>query len=268
MCIEGLRDRMPREALEKFMKYINGDVGIACDYLMRHFRYEYWPKRSGKMPPIRRSISNARIELPSPKIPTIPLGQGMIKRRSADDFTGEPILIDDLSTILYLTVGITGWTWAYGEERYPLRAYPSAGALQPVEAYPVVNNVIGLKQGLYRYEPFTHSLELIKLGNFNEIIADLALGQDHVARASVVLTLTVYYARTYWKYWKRALRYVLLDAGAAMQNAYLAAVGLGLGVRAVGAFYDDELCEFLGIDCINEFPVVLVLIGRERKALF
>ncbi len=61
------------------------------------------------------------------------------------------------------------------------------------------------------------------------------------------------------------MRYVLLDAGAVMENMYLAAMGLGLGVRAVGAFYDNELCGFLGIDCVEEFPVLLMLIGKEVR---
>lgn len=106
---------------------------------------------------------------------------------------------------------------------------------------------------------------MIKLGNFSGLMADIALGQDHVSRASAVLIMTAYYARTRWKYWKRALRYVLLDAGAAMENAYIAATGLGLGVRAVGAFYDEELCNFLSIDCASEIPVVLILLGHALR---
>lgn len=62
------------------------------------------------------------------------------------------------------------------------------------------------------------------------------------------------------------MRYVLLDAGAVMENIYVVATGLGgLGVRAVGAFYDEELCRFLGIDCVEEFPVLLMLIGKETR---
>ncbi len=261
-CEDSLEGMIPSEALKAFKAFINKDIGIACDFLMRHYRGEYWPRRSSTMPPLRRRRGGKTIKLPNPKNLTTPIGIVMRTRRSADDFTGEPISIEDLATILYLAVGITGWTWAYGYERYPLRAYPSAGALQPVEAYPVVNNVVGLESGLYRYDPFDHSLEVLKLGHFNQLLVDLALGQDHVGRAAVVVVLTVYYARTRWKYWKRSLRYVLLDAGSAMENFYLAAVGLGLGVRAVGAFYDNELCRFLGIDCVEEFPVILMLIGR------
>lgn len=129
----------------------------------------------------------------------------------------------------------------------------------------MINNVTGLREGLYHYDPFNHALEIIKLGRFNSLMVDLALGQDHVSRASAVVILTAFYSRTRWKYWKRALRYVLIDAGAVMENMYIAATGLELGVRAVGAFYDEELCGFLGIDCIEEFPVLLMLIGKEAR---
>jgi len=260
---DDLSDVIPNEALETFKKLISRkNVGLACDFLMRHYRDEYWPRRTGSMPPLRKRLSSNVITLPKPKMISVPISTVIINRRSADDFVNEPISIDDLATVLYLGVGITGWASAYGYDKYPLRAYPSAGALQPVEAYPVINNVLGLKSGLYHYDPFDHALELLRPGNYGSLMADLALGQDHVSRAAVIIVLTVVYARTYWKYWKRALRYVLLDAGAAMENIYLAATGLGLGVRAVGAFYDNELCNFLGIDCLSEFPVVMVLVGK------
>jgi SagB-type dehydrogenase family enzyme len=263
MCDINLEDVVPDEALDAFKMLISRkNIGLACDFLMRHYRDEYWPRGMGPMPPLRRRRSSSIITLPKPKNVSTPISVIISTRRSADDFANEPISIEDLATVLYMGVGVTGWTQAYGYGKYPLRSYPSAGALQPVEAYPVVNNVLGLKSGLYRYDPFDHALEVLRLGDYSSLMADIALGQDHVSRASVVIILTVMYARTYWKYWKRALRYVLLDSGAVMENIYLAATGLGLGVRAVGAFYDNELCRFLDIDCMGEFPVVLMLIGK------
>ncbi len=260
-----MRDVIPDDALAMFRRLVSRDVGIACDFLMRHYRDEYWPRRVGAMPPLRRARGDHAIRLPNPRPVAVTVSDAINARRSAGDFRDEPIGIGELATVLHLGLGITGWARAYGTDNYPLRAYPSAGALQPIEAYPVVNNVDGLRPGLYHYDPFNHSLEVIRLGRFNSLMTDLALGQDHVGRASVVIVLTAFYARTRWKYWKRALRYVLLDAGAVMENMYLAAVGLGLGVRAVGAFYDDELCRFLSIDCVEEFPVLLMLIGRELR---
>ena len=258
----GIESKYPREAVELFKSLLGLDEQLACDALMRHYRGEYWPGRRGRMPPLRRIPEGSLIKLPAPRPPALSVGDAIIRRRSAEDFTPGPIDLNDLATILYLTIGITAWTEAYGLSKYPLRAYPSAGALQPVEAYVYANYVNGLDKGIYKYDAFTHSLIQMKVGDFAKQLVDISLGQDHVGKASAVLILTVYYARTRWKYWKRALRYVLLDAGAAMENAYLASVGLGLGVRAVGAFYDNELCSLLSIDCLNEFPVVLILVGR------
>ncbi|WP_054857576.1 hypothetical protein [Vulcanisaeta sp. JCM 16159] len=64
---EALRDVIPSEALFMFRKPIGKDVSAACDFLMRHYRDEYWPRRAGVMPPLRRVRSSHVIKLPSPK---------------------------------------------------------------------------------------------------------------------------------------------------------------------------------------------------------
>ncbi|WP_243668296.1 SagB/ThcOx family dehydrogenase [Vulcanisaeta sp. JCM 16161] len=178
---EALRDIIPGEALSIFRRLIGKDIGAACDFLMRHYRGEYWPRRLGAMPSLRRVRSDYVIKLPNPKPIMMTVSRAIVSRRSAEDFIDEPVSIDDLSTILYLGLGITGWTQAYGLDRYPLRAYPSAGALQPIEAYPVIHNVTGLREGLYHYDPFSHALEVLKLGKFNSLMADLASGRITLA---------------------------------------------------------------------------------------
>ncbi len=235
------------------------DPGLACDRLFRHCRGEYWPSRRGGMPPLRRSRSS--IPLPSPRDLPVGLGGVVRRRRSVRDYAPVPLEPEDLSDLLYYSAGITGWAVGYGVE-LPLRATPSAGALQPVEVYVYVGNVRGFEKGIYRYDYFSHGIEAIRGGDHGATLADIALGQDHVGSAPAVFMISVVYRRTFWKYWKRAYRYVLLDAGAVMENLYLVATGLGLGACAVGSFYDEELCEVLGVDCADEFPVVMVTVGR------
>ncbi len=249
-----MRDVIPSEALFMFRKLIGKDVGAACDFLMRHYRDEYWPRRAGVMPPLRMVRSSHVIKLPSPKGITMTVSNAITIRRSAEDFIDEPISIDDLATILFLGLGITGWTQAYGLDKYPLRAYPSAGALQPIEAYPVIHNVTGLREGLYHYDPFSHALEILRLGRFNSLMADLALGQDHVSRASIVIILTAFYSRTRWKYWKRALRYVLIDAGAVMENMYIAATGWGLVLGPWAPSMMRNCADSLVLTVLRNFP--------------
>ena len=95
------------------------------------------------------------------------------------------------------------------EPRRGFRAAPSAGALYPIELYPVVRDVVGLEPGIYHYAV-----------------------QEHAHRV---------YSPA--KYRERAYRYVLLEAGHVGQNLCLAATGLGLGACTVGAFDDDDLTD-------------------------
>lgn len=177
------------------------------------------------------------------------------KRRSERDFTGSPISLLELSQLLYYASGIT-------DSRMQLRAAPSAGALYPIEIYPVVNSVEGLDRGIYRYSPQEHSLTLVRKGDFRHQMAQHALGQGMLAQASVVFLLSAIFERGEWRYGERAHRYILLEAGHISQNIYLIATSLGLGACAVGAFSDDEFNRMLGVDGKEESVLYLMVVGK------
>lgn len=179
-------------------------------------------------------------------------------RRSRRRYSRSPITLAELSTILYYTVGVTGRAWWGG----PKRVYPSAGALQPVEAYLSASKVEELEPGIYHYNPGGHYLEELKLGDYSRILEDIALGQEHLGEAPLNIILTIVYKRTASKYGLRAYRYAHLDAGFAGENIYITVEALNLATVAVGAFYDEELCKLLEIDCEEEIPVLIFPIGR------
>ena len=60
----------------------------------------------------------------------------------------------------------------------------------------------------------------------------------------------------------REYRHILLASGKMGENIYLVATKLGLGVRAIGAFFDDELNKLVGIDGHNEAVIHLTIVGR------
>jgi SagB-type dehydrogenase family enzyme len=121
--------------------------------------------------------------------------------------------------------------------------------------------VEGVPQGLYRYVFLDHSLDPLKEGYYGETLAEIALSQDHVGSSALTVIITILWARSAWKYGSRGYKYALLDAGFAGENLYIASGILGLGTCAVGAFYEEELCELLGIDCISEIPVLIMPVG-------
>ena len=181
-------------------------------------------------------------------------------RRSRRTYSNRMIKLKDLATILYYSVGITGRAWWGG----PKRMYPSAGGLQPIEAYLSVSRVEGLDPGLYHYNPGLHALELIKSGDHSREIMDISLGQEHVGLAPMVIILTAVYSRTASRYGQRSYRYIHWDAGFAGQNIYLTCEALGMATVAVGAFYDIELCKLLEVDCRWEIPMLIFPVGYRR----
>jgi SagB-type dehydrogenase family enzyme len=176
-------------------------------------------------------------------------------RRSERDFKDKPLSLLDLSRLLYYSYGIT-------EKREQLRATPSAGALYPIEIYPVANNVEGLAKGIYRYFAADHSLGLVREGDFRHQMMQHALGEEMMGRASAVLVLSAVFGRSEWRYRERAHRYILLEAGHISQNIYLVATALGLGTCAVGAFDDRGYNKIVGVDGSKESVIYLMPVGK------
>ncbi len=52
-----------------------------------------------------------------------------------------------------------------------------------------------------------------------------------------------------------------LDAGHIAQNVALAAVAMNLGSCQVGALYDDEVNDLLGVDGTEESVIYMTVIG-------
>jgi SagB-type dehydrogenase family enzyme len=179
------------------------------------------------------------------------------RRRSTRDYTGRPVTLDELSRLLYYTAGISGERWGQS-----LRAAPSAGALYPIEVYPVVHQVDGLESGLYHYAVQEHALERLQVGDLREEIVRHGLMQAFLGQANFVLVLTAIFQRLRWKYQERTYRYALLEAGHLGQNVYLAATSMGMGACAVGAFLDDGLNAMLEIDGQQEAALYMLSVGK------
>lgn len=186
-----------------------------------------------------------------------PLWEVMARRRSVRDFLPGDISLDELSQLIWATQGITGSLFDFR-----FRITPSAGALYPIETYVVVNRVIGLSPGVYHFNIRKNALEQLTEGDCKVGISVAALDQSMAREAAVVFVWTAVVERTKWKYRERGYRYLYLDAGHIGQNLYLAATSLGLGCCAIGAFYDDEVNQLVGVDGKLETTVYLGAVGR------
>jgi len=208
-------------------------------------------------PPQYKGYPGAKqIKLPEPVHKGMPVEETIKKRRSLREYSGKPLTLSQLSQLVFAAQGVTGKSFGQA-----LRTAPSAGALYPFEVYLVVNNVDGLKKGLYHYAVTEHALELVKEGDFGKKITKAGLDQEMLGDSGVTFVLTSIFDRVRHKYGERGYRYAYMESGHISQNISLQAVSLGLGSVTVGAFIDEAVSDLLGIDGVYEAAVYLHAVG-------
>lgn len=213
-----------------------------------------WPNK----PVLYKEYPNCpviKLPNPQPELEGMSLDEALIRRKSVRNFSAKPVTVKDVSYLLWACAGLQRV-----ENGHEFRMVPSAGALYPIETYVIMNNS-PIPSGLYHYSVKKHSLEEIRRGEFGIELACAALDQDICVTAAMVLIWSGIFYRSKWKYGERAYRYIYLDAGHIAENLYLAAVSRGLSACSVGALYDDELNELLGIDGDGESAFYLSAVG-------
>lgn len=201
--------------------------------------------------------SSPQIKLPDVRaLSEMSLFEALKKRRSIRDYQNKSISAEMLSYLLWAGTGISR-----RQRGYEFRTAPSAGALYPIETYVAVNNVQEIPAGIYHYSIKNHLLELLGQGNYGSRLAQAALGQGMCAQASAVFIWTAVFERTRRRYGQRAYRYIYLDAGHIAQNLALAAVSLGLGSCQIGALFDDEVNQIIGVDGTEESVIYMSAAG-------
>jgi SagB-type dehydrogenase family enzyme len=186
------------------------------------------------------------------------------RRSQRGAFQGSAVALGDLGALLELSLGATGELAAPGEPGgapLVLRAWPSAGALYPLEFYLVALHCESLAPALYHYDSRRHALASLGPCPARGELARLLLADGMLDTAAAALVVTGIFERTQIKYGERGYRFLLLEAGHAAQNVLLAAHALGLSAVPIGGFLEDPLGKLFGIDPAAESPVYVVLLG-------
>lgn len=216
--------------------------------------------------PMNISIIDGVVLLPYPMIrkDVLSTEEAIAFRRSVREYQNMPISVEQLSQLLWATYGVS-------ETRHGLKTTPSAGATYPLEIYVVVGeervalpDASTLQAGVYKYDPYTHSLRLVKVGNFMEELSKAAVNQRWVKEAAINIVICAVYERTTRVYGERGYRYVYMEVGHAGQNIYLEATALNLGAVVIGAFHDDWVKSIVNAG-ENEHPLYIVSIGVPRE---
>ena len=139
------------------------------------------------------------------------------------------------------------------------RAYSSAGALYPVEAY------VASPDGLLSFDARGPDLVRLHGADVRSALAEAAAAPE-LATAAAIVVLTGIHARTGWKYLERGYRHVWWDGGTMLANLLALAAAESLRPRLLTAFADAEANTALGVDGIHEHVLALLVLGEDAPA--
>ncbi len=219
-------------------------------------------------PPLQKEFDNSceiidLIPIEKIKIINDNLIKNIENRKSHRQYKDEPLTLEELSFLLWASQGVKSVYERNNKSYVTLRTVPSGGSRHPFETYLLINNVTGLKKGLYRYLAIEHKLMFIReIKNQKDRIIDATLGQKFIGSASTVFIWSCIAYRGEWRYNIAAHKAMLLDAGHICQNLYLACEGIGAGTCAIAAYDQVKVDKIINVDGKDEFSVYLSPVGK------
>ena len=123
-------------------------------------------------------------------------------------------------------------------DRKDSRPYPAAGGIYSIHLYHLIYNVEGLKPGVYYLRWSDERLELI---NSSEAAEEFRREWVHQGAKESIPAIGLMIADTRFsqiKYHDRSWRMALIEAGALLQNLYLASSKIQLALSGLGAVSD------------------------------
>jgi SagB-type dehydrogenase family enzyme len=212
------------------------------------------------------------VRLPPGRNERTPIGPLIRSRRSRRTYSGRSLRLEELSTILSHTAGITGRirledaaaTVALGDDPHmDLRAVASGGALYPIDLFIVSLNIDTLPRSVYRYLPKHPALKPVGPGGPLPEIGTLAQFSDIEAEHAACLVAYVYnFFENSRKYGEAGLGFALIEAGGLAAHIHLLCTALGLGSCDVGGFAKRRFEPLLDADGVSRHMIHLTVIGR------
>ena len=216
---------------------------------------------------LEEDLSSA-VELPKPKKLKTALTTAITARRSGREFSGQPVSIGDLSTILFHAQGNSGELPYGGGGRHgsiKLRNAPSGGGLFPISIFVQAFNVSGLEPGTYEYLPYSHTLQPHPAPPGAPDPASTWSSVDFdVNDSGFVLTFVYNMYDNSRKYGDAGVMFGLVEVGAILQNVHLSRTALALVGTDQGG-YDKQLIEkALRLDGHTRHVVHVSVVGQEE----
>lgn len=251
---------MDNDLIKVYRQFLKDDVRKVVDFS------QVDQNRGLPPPPIEKPpLKDAkRIELLKEEqftnIGALELKTAIHNRESRRDYAREPLLMDELSFLLWSTQGVRQKL----DAGHALRTVPSAGCRHALETYLCILNIQGIEEGIYRYLPLEHQLVYehteVHLG---KRITRAVFDQSYPGAAAVTFIWTAIPYRMEWRYGIAAHKVIAIDAGHVCQNLYLACEAIGAGACAIAAYDQQAMDQLLRVDGRDEFTIYMASVGKK-----
>jgi SagB-type dehydrogenase family enzyme len=128
----------------------------------------------------------------------------------------------------------------------------------------LVGNAEEASPGFYLLDKERRSIGLIAGGFYMDKMAHICLDQEWLANAAIHFLFLTNLAVLDREYGTRGYRYAMMMAGRMGERLYLTATAMGLGCCGIGAFYDGEAAELLGLGDASRL-LYLVAVGTVKR---
>jgi SagB-type dehydrogenase family enzyme len=211
------------------------------------------------------------VPLPPSRNERAPIGPVIRSRRSKRKYSGKAVTLQDLSTVLAHSAGITDRipledvpeTVTIGKNPHlDIRAVASGGALYPIDLFIVALNIEKLPRGAYRYIPKSHALKAVGAAALPEIRTLGQFSEIQTEKAACLIAYVYNFFENSRKYGEAGLAFAFIEAGGIAAHVHLLSTALGLASCDVGGFAKRRFERLLEVDGISRHIIHLTLIGK------
>jgi SagB-type dehydrogenase family enzyme len=229
----------------------------------------YWAKGRFEPPSRPPPTPGTGIELYRPDLTEVnaadpPLTAVLEARRTVREHdTVNPLTVKELGEFLYRCARVRGAGHNGGQEIFD-RPYPSGGRLHPLELYPVVTNVTGLRPGMYHYDPVRHRLDPVPAPEHpvRRLVRQAQVSAAAPVPPQVLILIAARFGAPMWKYEGIGYALVLKEVGVLLQTMYLVATAMGLAPCALGTGDTELFAAATGLPYLTESTVGELMLGR------
>jgi len=173
-----------------------------------------------------------------------------------------------LTRILYFSGGITRkikFPPPVGE--FEFRAASCTGALYHIEIYVVCSDIPGLDAGVYHFDPKELKLNVLRKGDFRQVLVNATAEEEFVKQAPVTLIFTDVFSRNSIKYQSREYRHAFWDCGTIIANTLSITSAHKILSRLIFGFVDHTINNLLDLDSKREASLVMLPMGHTNKPI-